>query len=184
MKQMKNMHTILMVSQGTPMILSGDEYAQTRHGNNNWYGHDNDMTQFNWKDLEQAKETDDWYRFYTSMIRFRKECPLFGRSDFLSHNDITWHEDRWDDPESKFLACTLHDTKNEYLGDVYCAFNAHPFQVNVHLPHPGDGRHWCRMVDTNLPSPRDFVEGGNNGVEQSYTMQAHSSIILISKRKT
>ena len=184
LRQMKNMHTILMMSQGTPMILSGDEYAQTRHGNNNWYGHDNEMTQFNWKELEHAKDQDDWYRFYTSMIHFRKECPLLGRSEFLSHNHITWHEDRWDDVQSKFLACTLHDTDNVYIGDVYCAFNAHPFQVTVHLPNPGDGRQWCRMVDTNLPSPRDFVKGGNNGVEQSYTMQPHSSIILISKRKT
>ena len=183
LRQMKNMHTLLMISQGTPMILSGDEYGQTRHGNNNWYGHDNDMTQFNWKDLEKAKEEDGWYRFYIGMMHFRRQCPLLGRHDFLTHDCITWHEDRWDDPESRFLAFTLHDRQNVYIGDLYCAFNAHPFEVTVHLPSPGEGRHWCRVVDTNLPSPRDFVEGGNSGVDHTYKMQGNSSIILVSKRQ-
>lgn len=182
-RQMKNLHTVLMMSQGTPMILSGDEYGQTRHGNNNWYGHDNEMTQFDWEDLQNAKDQDAWYRFYTNMIQFRRECPLLGRKDFLKNDLITWHEDRWDDPHSKFLAFTLHDTESEYIGDIYCALNAHPFEVTVHLPSPGDGRHWCRMVDTNLPSPRDFVKDGNSGVNQTYSIQAHSSIILLSKRK-
>ncbi|KAI8113298.1 hypothetical protein M9435_003302 [Picochlorum sp. BPE23] len=110
-KQMKNIHVALMMSQGTPMILSGDEYGQTRHGNNNWYGHDNDMTQFDWN---QLKENEGWYRFYKSLIHFRRTCPLLGKTDFLTGNCITWHEDRWHDPDSKFLAFTLHDRDQEY----------------------------------------------------------------------
>jgi len=181
LRQMKNMHTILMMSQGVPMILSGDEYAQTRHGNNNWYGHDSEMTQFDWDELEKQKSLGEWYPFYANLIRFRRECPLLGRQEFLTRDCVTWHEDRWDDPQSKFLAFTLHDRDQEYEGDLYCAINAHDFEVTVHLPYPGDGRTWCRIVDTNLPAPRDFVEGGNSGVEQSYRMQGHSCIVLLSK---
>ena len=107
-RQMKNYHVALMFSQGTPMILCGDEYAQTRWGNNNWYGHDSEMTQYNWDDLEIAKG-NGWFRFYSSVIKMRRQCPLLGRSTFLSHEDVTWHEDRWEDPESRFLAFTIHD---------------------------------------------------------------------------
>jgi hypothetical protein len=43
--------------------------------------------------------------------------------------DITWHEDNWDNPDSRFLAWTLHDHKDGGSGDIYIAFNAHGFQV-------------------------------------------------------
>ncbi len=178
LRQMKNMMTVLMMSQGTPMILSGDEYAQTRHGNNNWYGHDNEMTQFDWSELAAQQ---DWFAFYQGLIKFRTSCPLLGRDEFLSKDCITWHENNWDDPTSKFLAFTLHDRLGEYEGDLYCAINSHHFEVTVNLPRPRDGETWCRIIDTNLPSPRDFVPGGNAGVEGDYRMQSHSVIVLVSK---
>ena len=49
-------------AQGTPMVLCGDEFAQTRGGNNNWYGHDTKMTRFEWDLLERTR--DDFFRFY------------------------------------------------------------------------------------------------------------------------
>ena len=181
LRQMKNMMVVLMMSQGTPMVLSGDEYGQTRHGNNNWYGHDNDMTQFDWEALDAAKADGAFYHFYKSIIGFRRSCPLLGRREFMSDGCITWHEDNWDDSSSKFLAFTLHD-KGEWEGDLYCAINAHHFEVTVGLPYAGQGRKWCRIADTNLPAPRDFVAGGNAGVEGTYKMHGHSSIILVNKR--
>ena len=180
-RQMKNFHVALMFSQGTPMLLSGDEYRQTRFGNNNWYGHDNEMTQFDWDQLLVERKEGNWYRFYTSVIKLRRECPLLGRDTFLTSSDITWHEDCWEDPESRFLAFTLHDINQQYLGDMYIAFNSHPFEVHVSLPYPGDNKKWCRLIDTNLPAPRDFVEGGNSGVEMVYQMQSHSSIVLLAR---
>ena len=52
---MKNVHVALMVSQGTPMMLMGDEYGHTRHGNNNSYGHDNHLNWFLWKQVGGRK---------------------------------------------------------------------------------------------------------------------------------
>lgn len=53
--------------------------------------------------------------------------------------------------------------------------------MNVPLPPAGNGKKWCRVVDTNLPSPKDFTPGGNSGVDATYGVQAFSSIMLIAK---
>ena len=175
-RQMRNAHLALMLSQGTPMILAGDEYAQTRHGNNNWYGHDSPLTWFDWDGLEGARE-DGWFRFYSGLIKFRRESPLLGRGSFMGPEDVTWHEAHWEDESSRFLAFSLHD--RDAGADLYAAFNAHDFAVHVTLPQPPQGRRWARVVDTNLPSPRDFVPGGNAGVDPEYAVQPYSSILLM-----
>jgi len=77
------------------------------------------------------------------------------------------------------MLCVL--CRGHGFGDVYAAFNAHSFQVTAFLPSPPPGKKWCRVVDTNLPAPRDFTPGGNAGVESAYNMQAYSSILLIAK---
>ncbi|KAG7024560.1 Isoamylase 3, chloroplastic [Cucurbita argyrosperma subsp. argyrosperma] len=104
-RQMKNFHLALMTSQGTPMMLMGDEYGHTRYGNNNSYGHDTALNHFLWGQLEARKR--DHFRFFSEVIKFRRKHPhLFSRENFLGENDITWHESNWDNPESKFLAYT------------------------------------------------------------------------------
>jgi isoamylase len=55
-------------------------------------------------------------------------------------------------------------------------------QVPAHLPKPKPGRKWARLIDTNLPSPRDFTIGGNAGVEPVYGVAPHSAVVLISKK--
>ena len=47
----------------------------------------------------------------SGLIKFRRAHPLLGRAEFLAPQDITWHEDHWDNPESKFLAFSLHDRR-------------------------------------------------------------------------
>lgn len=54
-------------------------------------------------------------------------------------------------------------------------------QVDAALPSPPGGKKWCRVVDTNLPSPKDFTPGGNAGVAAVYGVEAFSSILLIAK---
>lgn len=65
--------------------------------------------------------------------------------------------------------------------DLYCAFNAHSGSVHVKLPPPPHGSKWCRLADTNLSPDRQWVEGGNKGVEAEYTITGRSSVLLISK---
>lgn len=54
-------------------------------------------------------------------------------------------------------------------------------QVDMTLPSAGDGKRWSRVVDTNLPSPKDFTPGGNAGVDAKYGVESYSSIMLIAK---
>eukprot|EP00884_Botryococcus_braunii_P018716 jgi/Botrbrau1/5528/Bobra.0023s0015.1 len=174
---MRNLMVALMVSQGTPMVLSGDEYGQTRWGNNNWYGHDNKMTRYDWDALEAQR--DDFFRFYSLLVKFRIAHPLLGRDNFLSLQDIHWHETNWDNHESKFLAFSLLD-RGQGCGDLYVAFNTHDYKINVPLPPAGPGRKWARIVDTSLPAPRDFTESPIPKLEGTYGVNGYSSVILTS----
>ncbi|RWR92463.1 Glycoside hydrolase [Cinnamomum micranthum f. kanehirae] len=175
-RQTKNFHLALMISQGTPMMLMGDEYAHTRKGNNNSYGHDTAINHFQWGQLQARKKTH--FRFFSEMIKFRLKHTTLRHENFLNKNDITWHENNWQNSESKFLAFTLHGAN---LGDIYLAFNAHDYFVKVAIPSPPDGRHWYRVVDTNLESPHDFVPDGILGVKNAYNIAPHSSILLEAK---
>jgi len=116
----------------------------------------------------------------SELIKFRKAHPLLGRSDFLRPNDITWHEDNWDNSDSRYLAFTLHDL-GQGGGDLYVAFNAHTFAIDAHLPRAPEGKTWRRVVDTNLQAPKDITPGGNKGVDPVYSVQPFSSILLVAK---
>uniref|UniRef100_A0A0E0M292 Glycosyl hydrolase family 13 catalytic domain-containing protein n=1 Tax=Oryza punctata TaxID=4537 RepID=A0A0E0M292_ORYPU len=162
-RQMKNFHVALMISQGTPMMLMGDEYGHTRYGNNNSYGHDTCINNFQWKQLEQRR--DGHFRFFSEMIKFRHSNPILRRDRFLNKNDVTWHEDCWENQESKFLAFTVHDHNSG--GDIYLAFNAHDYFVDA--------------VDTNLESPNDIVPDGVPFTGPKYRIAPYSSILLKAK---
>lgn len=178
-KQMRNYMVVLMMSQGTPMMVAGDEFGQSRNGNNNWYGHDSRMTHFLWDEAQDSK-AQDLFRFFSQLISFRKTHPLLGRDHFLGRGDVSWHESNWDDDESRFLAFTYHD-RGLGGGDLYCAVNAHPFPIKCPLPAPPSNMKWCRLIDTNLAPPKDFTVGGNKGVDPVYEVQANSSIVLLAK---
>ncbi|CAK9149035.1 unnamed protein product [Ilex paraguariensis] len=175
-RQMKNFHVALMISQGTPMMLMGDEYGHTRYGNNNSYGHDTAINHFQWGQLD-AKEKNH-FRFFAEMIKFRQTHHVFGREHFICKNEVTWHEDNWDNCDSKFLAFTLHDDDGR---DIYLAFNAHDYSVKAVIPSPPEKRRWFRVVDTNLESPDDFVTEGVPGLGKTYNVAAYSSILLEAK---
>ena len=172
----------LFVSVGTPMFVSGDEYLQSHEGNNNWYGHDGPMTWYNWAAAEAGAA--GFVRFFSELAALRSSHPALGRTTFLTDADVTWHEHDWSNPDSRFLAFTLHAPSGlEAEGDLYIALNAHGFSVDAALPPPPQGASkWCRVVDTNLPPPRDFTRGGNAGVQGGvYSVAPHSGIVLVSK---
>ncbi|KAH6837974.1 isoamylase 3 [Perilla frutescens var. hirtella] len=175
-RQMKNFQVALMISQGTPMMLMGDEYGHTRYGNNNSYGHDNALNNFQWEQLKE--KTDNLFRFFSEMIKFRRSHHVFTREDFIGKHEITWHENNWENYESKFLAFTLHE---ENGGHIYISFNAHDYFVKASIPSPPQGRRWFRVVDTNLESPSDFVPDGVAGIKETYNLAPYSCIILEAK---
>ncbi|XP_014501792.1 isoamylase 3, chloroplastic isoform X1 [Vigna radiata var. radiata] len=175
-RQMKNFHLALMISQGTPMMLMGDEYGHTRNGNNNSYGHDTAINNFLWDQLDARKS--DHFRFFSKVIKYRHSHEVFSHESFLSKNEITWHEDNWENHDSRFLAFTLHERSG---ADVYLAFNAHDYFIKALLPTPPEKRKWFRVVDTNLKSPDDFVLDGVHSIGNTYNIAPYSSILLEAK---
>ncbi|MFS8563362.1 MAG: glycogen-debranching protein [Rhabdochlamydiaceae bacterium] len=179
-RQMRNLHTTLMISLGVPMIWMGDEYGHTRKGNNNAWSHDDELNWFQWNLLDKAK---DFHRFYTKMIAFRKTEPILKRREFLSKEDIDWHghlpfHPNWSS-DSRFIAYMLKDFEKE--NHLYVAFNAENTRPTLQLPDPPPHKKWHRIVDTALAAPNDFIDEPDKfpSLKSTYKMEAYS--ILIAK---
>ncbi|GAB1545372.1 glycogen debranching protein GlgX [Scytonema sp. NUACC21] len=190
-RQIKNFATILLVSQGVPMILAGDEVRRTQKGNNNAYCQDNEMSWFNWDFVEKNSDT---LRFFKLMIDFRKRScnPTLRRRHFFTGEinerglaDISWHSCKlfspgWDDPNARALAFTLAGF--EGAADIHVMLNMYWEALNFEIPFV-EGREWYRIVDTAEPSPRDIADLGKETVvsDNSYIVQNRSIVVLISK---
>jgi isoamylase len=170
-RQMRNFHTALMVSLGTPMMLMGDEYGHTCLGNNNVWCQDNALNWFLWD------QHPDFFRFYLLMIQFRKKHPSLQSHDFPNEGEIEWHGHKPNQPDwspaSRFVAYTFKKT-------LYIAFNAHFHDAPLELPPPPSHQKWYRIVDTGLPSPSDFLENPKERppLKFTYSMLPNSALIL------
>ncbi|HEY2811234.1 MAG TPA: isoamylase [Rhabdochlamydiaceae bacterium] len=177
-QQMKNMHTALLLSIGTPMVLMGDEYGHTRLGNNNAYPQDNALSWFLW---DEEKKNVSFNRFYRLVILFRKQHALFQRKKFLAAKDIDWHSQKplhpnWQE-DSRFIAYTLKDHVSKE--HIYIAFNAHFQSTLIALPDPPQNKKWRRIIDTSLESPHDFIENplAHPAFPPTYEMPAYSAFV-------
>lgn len=182
-KQMRNFHFALMISRGVPMLLMGDEYGHTKRGNNNSWCQDNDLNWFLW---DQLKKNEGFFRFYKSLIHFRKMHPVLKKNSFYQVKDIEWHgkepfKPGWDS-DHKFVAFTILDP--DHGEDLYIAFNANNDFVQITLPPcrpPQNKWHW--IVNTASPSPYDFREESASTpvVDNKYRLNPYSAILLKSK---
>src|SRR6202008_4571312 len=80
-RQIRNFIAILMLSQGTPMLLAGDEFRRTQRGNNNAYCQDNEISWFDWNIGEKGKSLVQFVRKLTNL---RHEYPILRRNRFLT----------------------------------------------------------------------------------------------------
>lgn len=177
-RQMKNLHTALLLAIGTPMVLMGDEYGHTRLGNNNTWCQDNDLNWFRW---DLLKQNQDFFRFYRGLIQLRHQTPQLKRAAFLNEKEVIWHglqpfKANWG-AENRFIAYTLKGSKQK--DPLYIAFNSNFSVAKLQLPDPPAGKKWYRLIDTALPSPHDLLEDPKAApVGRSYTMQDHSALVL------
>ncbi len=79
-RQRRNFLTTLLLSQGTPMLLGGDEFGRTQHGNNNAWCHDDELSWYSWEDTPERRALRDFTR---RLITLRREHPVFRRQTFL-----------------------------------------------------------------------------------------------------
>ncbi|GMO17305.1 MAG: glycogen debranching protein GlgX [Spirochaetaceae bacterium] len=199
-QQMKNFFCTLMISQGTPMILGGDEFGRTQNGNNNAYCQDNSISWFDWRFLD---EKQGLFRFVKEMISFRKRHLGFMRPEFYTGKggaynappDISWFDDEgepinWEKENSPF-ALRVDGTKADILADrddrdFYIMFNAGLKEIKFTVPKAYETQIWKRVVDTSLPSPDDilplYMRPEFPPVASSYRVRPRSVVILVSER--
>ncbi len=144
-RQMKNMITILLTSRGIPMLLSGDEFANTQYGNNNAYCQDNTISWLDWSRLQENKELFDYVK---GLIGFRKDHPVLKASKFNFSNNGTGYPELsfhgvkpWEFDESSptltfaYMYAEDHkkyNTKKDCF--IYVALNAHWEEHTLELP--------------------------------------------------
>ena len=176
-RQARNFMCLLMLSNGTPMFCAGDEFLETRHGNNNPYNQDNEINYLDW-DLLQSNR--DVFRFVQGMIAFRKSHPSIARSQFW-REDVSWYGSGKGvdfSASGQTLAyclrgASLHDD------DVYVMINGSANDVRFQIQE-GNSGDWRLVADTSLPSPQDFVEPPNRQNLQTpeYTVGGRSIVVL------
>ncbi len=194
-RQAKNFLVILMVSQGVPMTLAGDEVLRSQGGNNNAYCQDNETS---WLDWNLVRKNGEMLRFFRMITLFRRRHPALRRRHFfagLDHDgdqlpDISWHgvetgRPDWS-PSSRALAFLLDGSESfgaEGDDDIFVVLNAHDAPLTFEVPYFREGFGWRKVVDTARKAPKDilreekapFVRGSRLRVK------ARSSVILVSK---
>jgi len=197
MRQMKNAMTLLLVSQGVPMILMGDEMARTQQGNNNTYCHDNEL---NWMDWSLVGTNAELLRFVKGMIAFRHAHPalrnrwhLSGRDQVGSgYPDISWHgANAWHADWSgasrllAFMLCGKNARGGVETDDyIYVAMNVHWEAHWFELPGLPDGMQWRAFANTGVPSPGDIWDNGAGPLledQGGILVGERSTVVLIGK---
>jgi glycogen operon protein len=161
-RRQRNMLATLFLSQGTPMLLAGDEFANSQQGNNNAYCQDNDIGWLNWDDADTGLQS-----FVASLSAFRKDHLAVRQNRFLhgatrssdGHPDVDWRDFdgeplEWRDPGLAnlclMLRCSAEAPAYEPDADcVFLVFNRADAQGEVRLPDAPPGASWERAIDTD-----------------------------------
>jgi len=184
-QQMKNLMAILLLSQGVPMILAGDEFGRTQQGNNNPYCQDNEISWLNWLLLRQHR---DIFRFFKQLIAFRKQHTILRRRTYQNLDevpDFLWHGVKPLQPDwgwhSRFLGVQLVGGDNE--SDLLIYANSYEGRLTVELAVPSRHKQWHRFVDTALTPPHDIRADGKFArltKPFSYDVAPYSVVVLVS----
>jgi len=175
-KQVKNFCCLLLLSNGIPMFRAGDEFLNTQFGNNNPYNQDNET---GWLDWSQLRGNENIFRFFKSMIAFRKSHPSLSRSRFW-REDVSWYGTGLTvdmSPDSHSLAFCLHGA-SQGDDDIYVMINAFWEALEFHIQE-GTAHDWKRIVDTASPSPDDFSDPGLPLERTEYLVAPRSIVVLI-----
>ena len=177
-RQAKNLFCLLMLSNGIPMFMAGDEFLNTQGGNNNPYNQDNPTTWLNWNRLH---ENAGFFRFCRVMIAFRKAHPSICRSRFW-RDDVRWRGVSAAADLSYNSHSLAYYLKGGSLGDqdLYVMINAFTEPL-VFTIVDGSYKPWYRVIDTAQNSPHDICEPGQEqqmlGVH--YTVGPRSIVVLV-----
>lgn len=183
-RQVRNCMAMLLLSQGVPMLLAGDEMLRTQKGNNNAWCQDNEIS---WIDWSLVETNADMVRFTRELIALRRRHASLRRDRFLTGAngeagmiaDIEWHgaglgPPAWEDLDARFLAYTLASVDPEE-STLHVVINMGDEAVAHSLPNIA-GSDWCVAVDTAAAAPADIVTPSdqNSVPDHDVTIQARS----------
>ncbi len=199
-RKKRNFLATLLLSQGVPMLLAGDELGNTQFGNNNAYCQDNEISWINWK-LEPEGEA--LLQFVRRVIELYREQPVFHRRRFFHGKairggdapEISWHDpsggemsnDDWNNGYARCLGVRLAggdidvDEHGESIhGDtMLILFNAdHVNTIPFKLPPPGNRHPWEMVFDTTEEASERGVKVG-----ATYALQPCSMVVLMARVK-
>ena len=161
----RNIMATLLLSQGTPMILAGDEFGNSQNGNNNAYCQDNELSWLDWTTMDEP-----FLEFTRHMIDFRKKHPILRQRRFLhsrerltdGREDLFWRradgnpmtQADWDDPQRMHIAVEMRTASGtpEYASaeyTIFMVFNTGS-ALSVVIPTLPTGRRWEKHIDTSV----------------------------------
>ena len=163
-RQKRNLFATLLLSQGTPHVLGGDELSRTQQGNNNAYCQDNELS---WVDWSMTPIQQEFLTFCQQIIKLRKSTQILnhlnleGDTYTSTHNveKVYWYrpdgerkvQDDWQDHNNQAFAVELRgvvDDKDTHQGHWLLVFNASDHDVCFHLPQFCETDGWKLMLDT------------------------------------
>ena len=182
-RQTRNFLATLMLSQGVPMLLGGDELGRTQQGNNNAYCQDDELSWFDWDTANV-----ELYEFTRRLIRLRRDHPVFRRRRWFQgrpirgpgERDLVWFkpdgeemsEEDWANGFAKSLALFLNGDGIAHAGargervrddSFYLICNAHWEPIEFTLPGAPLAERWQTVLDTERPFPEEgaILDGGS-----------------------
>jgi glycogen operon protein len=191
LRQIKNMLATLLLSQGVPMILFGDECRRTQRGNNNAYCQDNEISWFDWR---LVRKHPALRRFVQALVAFRKAEPAVRRTDFLTGRpvrpgglpDVSWYSAEggpvdWN-ADVRSLACLFAappgengepSTHHHVLLMCHAGFDPCRFVIPSNVRHLA----WQTFINTGVKSPGDIypnLDGPPPSPDGVVTLEARS----------
>jgi len=199
-RQKRNLMATLLLSQGVPMLLAGDERGRSQNGNNNAYCQDNPLSWFDWSEPTPAARR--FAEFVRTLIRLRREHPVLRRPSFLHGQqscpagvpDIQWFSPagtlktgaEWRDRQDRTVAMVLNGAAGHYSGAegqpqsdevLLVLFNGQSGVVRFILPAVASGEAWRPLLDTALDDGLDH--GGSIAVGDTVIMSPLSLRLMI-----
>ncbi|QHS56863.1 glycogen debranching protein GlgX [Mucilaginibacter sp. 14171R-50] len=196
-RQKRNLLTTLFLSQGVPMLVAGDEFGRTQHGNNNAYCQDNEISWLNWAEADESL-----LAFTQRLIALRKNHPVFRRRQWFrgkpvkgkGPEDIAWflpeggemEDHNWDHDFARSLGIYLNglglhsiDAYGEHIKDdnFYIMFNAHHEAIEYTLPGVLAHKTWQIVLDTN----NDEVLEQTLNKDEKISVEGRSVVVLRNK---
>lgn len=185
-RMIRNACAVLMCSRGTPMFFSGDEFANTKYGNNNSYCQDNEISWIDWSLLEQNRELFEFFKF---MIDYRKQHPTIRKklADAVCgmegmHAHDTNAEKVTLPNNAKMLAVSFagYDRKKGKDDLVYVALNVNWEEVRITVPNLEHHGAWYLSVNTYGDDQGKYFypEGEEPRIDHEFVMKPRSVAVF------